>query len=429
MLKKLSKYHNNPNLIAPYFIHMEDILNGRPEGNKTVYEILKTILPLLVHDTIVASDLSISPIEGGLSNNLLLLSVPSISHNKTNGITQVNQTIQLLIRIQGVTHEESNDRKTIQYSEPEIACHLSDNGMGPQCYGRFMNGRIEEFYPNMRTLTCREILNPLFNREIANHMAKFHLTKFSHKFDSISSDNNTNNELKGEIWARVDGWIQKALTYSSQRERKVDPHLIHDICTQWKWIQSSFRNRFKNMSKLKQERNHHYHWKHRVQEYCSELVFAHMDLQSLNILTPSKRDHDCDSPIIRIIDFEYSGWNSRAVDIANTFCECCDMNNLKANYESQYPTNDDQKIFFRQYIRSCDEKLAKRLDDCLAWESFLINMISEVGKYSVISHIGWAAWSLCQAIESSIDFDYVIYAKVRLEGYWFSKRKFWDSHS
>jgi thiamine kinase-like enzyme len=426
MSKKLSKYHNNPNLIAPFFIHIEQSLDGCSEANETVYEILKTILPSLIDDTIVASDLHITSIEGGLSNHLLLLSVPLISHNKNDGSLLVDQTKQLLIRIQGTTHD-SNDGKNMRYSEPDIACHLADNGIGPQCYGRFLNGRIEEFYPNMRTLNCTEILSPMFNQEIAKHMARFHLTDFPHKLDDLSYNSSHNSELKGEIWGRVDGWIQKAVSYSSQRSRKVDPDLTRDIYVQWKWIQSSFRTRFKGIQKLKQDHKYHFHWKNRAKEYCSELVFAHMDLQSLNILTPSNNDTECDSPTIRLIDFEYSGWNSRAVDIANTFCECCDMNNLKAHYESQYPSSDNQKLFLQQYIRTCNEKLAKQLDDCESWESFLMAMISEVGKYSVISHISWAAWSLNQAVESSIDFDYIMYAKVRLEGYWFSKRKFWES--
>jgi choline/ethanolamine kinase len=424
MVNKLSQYHNNPNLIAPYFIRMEEILNGSPKMQKTVYEILKTILPFLMDDTVVASDLNITPIEGGLSNHLLLLSVPTTSYEHYDGSKRVDHTEQLLIRIQGVT-QERNDGKYVQYSEPEIACHLAESGIGPQCYGRFLNGRIEEFYPNMRTLTCREILNPVFNREIAKHMARFHLTELPQSTNKTNDDLRHECEMKGDIWGRVDEWIQKALTYSSQRSRKVDVHLTQDVCAQWNWIKSSFRSRLmNNMNAHNHQQRDCLNWEYRAEEYCSELVFAHMDLQSLNILTPNG-DPECVSPIIRLIDFEYSGWNSRGADIANTFCECCDMNNLKANYESEYPTNDQQKSFFQQYIRTFDETLAEQLDDSESWDSFLIAMISEVGKYSVISHIGWAAWSLVQAIESSIDFDYIMYAKVRLEGYWFSKKRFW----
>ena len=74
-----------------------------------------------------------------------------------------------------------------------------------------------------------------------------------------------------------------------------------------------------------------------------------MDMQSLNLL---KDTTITDQEVIKVIDFEYAGFNPRAMDMANTFCEHCDMNNIQADYPKEYPSDAVQNQFVQSYIRN-----------------------------------------------------------------------------
>jgi len=134
---------------------------------------------------------------------------------------------------------------------------------------------------------------------------------------------------------------------------------------------------------------------------------------------------------VRLIDFEYAGLNSRAADLANTFCEHCDMNNLKPDYEVQYPTVQEQDAFLIAYLWEIQPDLALFLgssssESSSRWKEFLDAMRSEIGKYTLLSHLGWAIWAIAQHYVSTIEYDYVAYAKVRIDGYELFKKKYWS---
>ena len=143
-----------------------------------------------------------------------------------------------------------------------------------------------------------------------------------------------------------------------------------------------------------------------------------MDCQSLNILKDA-------SGSIRLIDFEYAGWNPRAADIANTFCEYCDMNNISADYEKEYPSDEAQNDYLKNYVLQSSPDLAQQLSALQQWESFLAPIRSEIGRFSLLSHLGWSIWCIVKAKEeSAIDFDYLAYARHRMDGYYLSKKKY-----
>ena len=138
-----------------------------------------------------------------------------------------------------------------------------------------------------------------------------------------------------------------------------------------------------------------------------------MDAQSLNILRNSTAEK------FKLIDYEYAGFNPRAADIANTFNEYCDMNHLRANYETQYPNDNQQDQFLNAYLETCG---------CTDGELDLATMKQEIGKHTLMSHLGWAAWSIVQNQISNVEFEYLDYAKLRMEGYEFMKKRYF-SHS
>jgi thiamine kinase-like enzyme len=206
-----------------------------------------------------------------------------------------------------------------------------------------------------------------------------------------------------------------------------------------------------------------------------------MDCQPLNILVsklPAAATEDCHDRKIRLIDFEYAGWNPRASDIGNTFCEFCEMSNLRANYEDEYPSAQQQDEYFRHYCKrtvganataaeptgptdpsrpqsALDEFVSSVLNDSRngrsvtipidretlqrfietlqcpdnhpsSWRVISSALSGEVGRYSLISHLSWCVWSLLKSQEEDgvLDFDYIVYARHRMDGYLWAKKKF-----
>ena len=90
------------------------------------------------------------------------------------------------------------------------------------------------------------------------------------------------------------------------------------------------------------------------------ITVTHMDCQPLNILVDVNEPVPTDGTNglqLRLIDFEYSGINPVAADMGNTFCEYCEMSNLEADYENEYPSTKQQDEFFWYYCQQFDDSM------------------------------------------------------------------------
>jgi hypothetical protein len=119
------------------------------------------------------------------------------------------------------------------------------------------------------------------------------------------------------------------------------------------------------------------------------------------------------------------------------------MSSLCADYDKEYPTFAQQDNFFWHYLLQSNPARAKQFsaysrrqegtkidnngsDDCdTEWKLFSTTLQQEVGRFSLLSHLSWAIWSIIRAeVEEGIDFDYRIYARHRMDGYTWAKKKF-----
>lgn len=173
----------------------------------------------------------------------------------------------------------------------------------------------------------------------------------------------------------------------------------------------------------------------RVEAACastrSPTVFSHCDLLSGNVMAPRGGARG-GGTALRFIDFEYVDWAPRGFDWGNHFNEYA---GFEGDY-SRYPSADRAAAFLRAYLeadarrRADAEGLAAhecgthashgvraaRVDD-----DAVADAVAEANVYALASHMFWGAWSLIQARWSSIDFDYLDYARVRWKEY-FARR-------
>jgi len=301
--------------------------------------------------------------------------------------------------------------------ENAVSAWLSSQNVGPIYYGRFQNGRVEEFYPHHSPLSWKE-MSQWGASHVAPIMARFHSLQVPNSVLTRS-----NSDTRGDIFERVIEWMEMAETLCSQsaKDDKAATLLLEQLKQDWQWLQEALfppkKSRTNNLSPAQQL----------AVDFLNEIVVTHMDLQSLNLLrdtTATSMNENED--VIKVIDFEYAGFNPRAVDMANTFCEHCDMNSLRADYANEYPSDQVQNEFVQSYSRRLSNNCSQHvvlLDQYLDDPAFLDAARTEIGRYTLVSHLSWAIWSVVQAHMSDIDFDYIRYAQHRREGFEFMKDK------
>jgi ethanolamine kinase len=107
------------------------------------------------------------------------------------------------------------------------------------------------------------------------------------------------------------------------------------------------------------------------------------------------------------IDFEYADWAPRGFDLGNHFCEY-------AGFDCDYTKYPDQPYgFVSAYLRVYDEYA----DGTAPSQARVAEVVREANLFALAAHLYWGAWSMLQAAWSSIDFDYMAYAKLRVDEY------------
>lgn len=412
-----SAFRDNADLILPYSVDPQS-----PGRDDQIRHVAIQICPFFHGDSSSSesssssSSLLVKPLLGGLSNELFI-----VSNNSSHSV---------LVRIHPGGEEEEKEKSHVavlvdREVENRLVAWLSRQQMAPIFYGRFQNGRVEELYPNVSPLSAKEMV--AYGPKIAMRLADFH--SLHAPTDVLPKPSgSTSNRTAGEVittsrFETVDQWVQVIQDSTS-------PHvaLLERIANEWKWLRAQLltepstttnKNITPKICELQAK----------ALQFIRQVVLTHMDAQSLNLLK------DCEATNgegeIRLIDFEYAGWNHRAADLANTFCEYCDMNNICADYPAEYPSDAAQNEFLKTYVQRCCRQPSSSLmmiannDDSEEWDQVLATLRSEIGRFTLLSHLGWAAWSVVMVNEgSAIDFDYIAYAKHRMDGFEFGKKRF-----
>ncbi|XP_045800536.1 probable choline kinase 2 [Trifolium pratense] len=297
----------------------------------------------------------------------------------TNEVFQIKwQTIEgemsrkVLVRIYGegtnIFFDRANEIRTFEF--------ISKNGQGPRLLGRFSQGRVEEFI-RARTLSAPDMRDPTVSALIASKMKEFH-----------------DLEMPGPknvyLWDRLRNWLSEARRLSSPKEVKTFHLDIMD----------------KEISLLEKE----------LSVSPNRIGFCHNDLQYGNIMLDEVTNS------VTIIDYEYASYNPVAYDIANHFTE------MAANYHtetphvldfSKYPDLKERQRFVQTYLSSSGEQ---------ASDSEVQQLLDEVEKYTLASHLLWGLWGIVSGHVNKIDFDYKEYAKQRFQEYWSRKNTLLSPH-
>ncbi|XP_040847758.1 choline/ethanolamine kinase [Ochotona curzoniae] len=318
-------------------------------------------------------ELRVQPVSGGLSNLLFRCSLPDYLPSVGD------EPREVLLRVYGAILQGVDSLVL----ESVMFAILAERALGPQLYGVFPEGRLEQYIPS-RPLKTQELRDPVLSAAIATKMAQFHGMEMPF--------------TKEPHW--LFGTMER---YLKQIQELPDtglpqPHLLETY---------KLKDEMGQLRKL-------------LDSTPSPVVFCHNDIQEGNILLLSE-PRSADS--LMLVDFEYSSYNYRGFDIGNHFCEWVyDYTHEEwPFYRAQpadYPTRGQQLHFIRHYLAEVQKgETLPQAEQSKLEEDLLI----EVNRYALASHFFWGLWSTLQASMSTIEFGYLEYAQSRFQFYFQQK--------
>lgn len=233
-----------------------------------------------------------------------------------------DEPTQVLLRLYGDGTKDNDIALQI-----DIFNILSQKGLGPKLYGKFDDGRLEEFLP-ANSLTCDELRNHDISLIIAKKLANIHMLE-------VPVD-------------KQDSWVLDKL--SEWSDQLVDLDELDQL-----ELSESSRETAKQLLSI--DFKGEIDFLRQVFEYVnSPKVFSHNDLHQGNILLAKKsRRRPTLGERVILIDFEYCSSNYRAYDIANHFTEWVfeygtDQYPHFNYFQDRFPSEMNQQSFIREYL-------------------------------------------------------------------------------
>lgn len=317
----------------------------------------------------VAQDIHVSRMSGALTNAIYKVDAPSVVILKNLDLHH-HHFPTLLLRVYGPNVESIIDRDY----ELKILVRLSRQNIGPKLFGCFTNGRIEQFLDNAITLTRDDIRDKKTSARIARRMKELHsgikLTK-AEKAEGPSAWKNiakwlpaakkiikntnldpTETEIMNGSFELFEDVVNRYKTWLYKRYKDINDTVV--FChndTQYGNLLFTSPHRPKPLNTLTETTTNDE--SNKSQSSSLNTSFSNLSLENLNEIKPSVMEKRQDQNLV-VIDFEYSGANPPAFDIANHFSEW--MHNYHhptdtyAVTESDFPTLDQQFNLIYSYI-------------------------------------------------------------------------------
>ncbi|NXE26634.1 EKI2 kinase, partial [Ardeotis kori] len=277
----------------------------------------------------------------------------------------------VLVRVYGRKTELFVDRETELRNFQVLRAH----GCAPDLYCAFQNGLCYQFLPGI-ALGPDHVRDPKIFRLVAREMARVHAI---HANGSLP---------KPILWQKLHKYL--ALVKTDLSPKVSNPSLQQDV---------------PSLEMLEQELA----WmKETLSQLGSPVVLCHNDLLCKNIIYDGTREH------VRFIDYEYTGYNYQAFDIGNHFNEFAGVKEVDYRL---YPSKETQLRWLRSYLQAYKQLTQGDPGGAGVSEEELEALYVQVNKFSLASHFLWACWGLIQDKYSTIDFNFLRYAKLRFKQY------------
>ncbi|KAI1294961.1 Choline/ethanolamine kinase [Halotydeus destructor] len=236
--------------------------------------------------------------------------------------------------------------------------HCSHIGLGPEIYGIYDQGRIEEYFSG-RILTLQDYNNDLVSMDIARKLARFHCMKMP--FERKPRD-----------------YVQMSQTMlDTLRKRNYNQYAALDSCRDIvdQLLQHDYEGDLAWVSKL-------------LPCIPGAIAFCHHDLHNGNIMRLDQPNKNGDQAAL--LDFELSGYGLRGADLGYFFYfGSFDFGNETLLSGADYPSEQWRRSFIVQYLSECDRLGHSNGDlDCVS------NVVREVEFYGILIALKSVLWLL-----------------------------------
>lgn len=283
----------------------------------------------------------------------------------------------VLIRVYGEKTELFIDRD-LEVRNMQMMC---DAGLCAPLYCAFANGLCYGFSPG-EVLDTKMVRDPVISRLIARRLAKMH---------SIRT-------------ASVNGIVpQPSLFPVLHKYLQLIPESFPDPIKDEK-LKSCIPSKDVLEMEIQTLKEH-------LVLLNSPVVFSHNDLLLKNVIYNEEKEE------VTFIDYEYADYNYQALDIGNHFCEFAGVDKYEPNL---YPDKEFQLKWLKEYLEAWYLENGNNSD---VTEEAVEILYIQVNKFSLAAHLFWGTWALIQAAHSTLDFDFLGYAKERIDEY-FSRKHF-----
>ncbi len=305
---------------------------------------------------------------GGISNILV-------------GIYQEgNKDDMVLVRVYGVNTEVIIDRE----AEIRNMKLFHASGCGPALLATFANGIAYEFVPG-RIFDVDMAPDPKFNQPVVEMLARMHRMPVA---DGARPE--MWNRLRKFLSASPDGGFAPGTAGADEKKAA-------------RFRECGIMSRSELAAEVDELEK-------ALSGTDSPVVHCHMDLLLGNIVYNEK------SGKVTFIDHEYGTPNYQAFDLGNHFVEFVGVDG-ELDYNRYYPSEAVQLDWLRRYLRAYNS--GKEPTD-----KEVRHLYVETNKFALCAHLKWGIWALVQAKNSTIDFDFIDYARQRLDEYKKRKQEF-----
>ena len=332
-----SSYRNNPFQILQKLVNIPNLVNEETREEEYV-RILEIVREILFDNeewkAVTRADVFIKPLLGGITNQLLLI----------QKLDATSSSQKIVFRLFGGNTVDFINR----FMENIAFSNLSKLGCGPIFYGVFMNGRIEGFL-NGTNLLPNEMTKAPNNLKIAAAVANLHHLQIPElhylssltlaeidqmdksKFLSLLEEKKGSYPSNQWLWKKLRLFFELSSNLhfpNENQQQKYQSLQMDKMFQEFLWFEGRVQSirydlisavtspSFQSLTSAEQDRI-----KGRL--YALDEVLCHNDLLSGNIMAilPEGMSAGTDTDkTIRLIDFEYAGYNYRGYDISNHFC-------------------------------------------------------------------------------------------------------------
>ena len=343
------------------------------------------------------ADATVATVPGGLTNSLYKIDFPSLSRHSGGGT--------FLIRLFGAEGMIDRDAETATFARL-VDAEGAITHPSLRYIGRFANGRVEAFIPDMRQSELSDIRSPPVYNSVARQLARLHCrfdipeylyekecrrniddgrTEMVHFLNVVLDwigglegmmadlDLETVELIRSAVVGEEGGAACDCDCGGSENADAAIPSAIGgEIASYLRretgWLQSAVPRRHPRAA----------------------VAFAHNDLWTQNILMREKESDDSanEDTEVCIIDYEWGMVNYAMYDVANFFCEMCGGNEDGVPDVELFPSRECQEEFLREYIGERGRILRDRGRECQESEDESISeLLSQIQLFRMASDL------------------------------------------